>query len=177
MSLFFNMLSRSLSSNSSQATEMLWGGQVCLSALSRRRELTVCPVESDSCGFIWSCLWLLGTPGNFLSSSQPDFPHLGHGAIKENSLSVLLTVGRPLPGTWEQSKFSSLINNDTPLLAMKSRYHLRLISFCFLILWNCTYFFSFSYHCFLLSCYHVTCVRVQNDDQSKQRGGNIKGRV
>ena len=97
--------------------------------------------------------------------------------IKENSLSVLLTVVRPLPGTWEQSKFSSLINNDTPLLAMKSRYHLRLISFCFLILWNCTYFFSFSYHCFLLSCYHVTCVRVQNDDQSKQRGGNIKGRV
>ena len=61
-------------------------------------------MESDSCGFIQPCLWLLGTPGSSLSSSQPDFPHLGYGAIKENSLSVLLTVVGPLPGAWEQSK-------------------------------------------------------------------------
>ena len=129
MSVLFNMLSRSSSSNSFQATEVLWSGQVCSPALSRRSELTVCPVESDSCGFIWPCLWLLGTPGNFLSSSQPYFPHLGYGAIKEISLSVLLTVVGPLSGTWEQSKFSSLINNDAPFLAMKSCYHPLLIAF------------------------------------------------
>ena len=61
-------------------------------------------MESDTCGFIQPCLWLLGTAGSFLSSSRPDFPHLGFGAIKENSLSVLLTVVGPWPGAWEKSK-------------------------------------------------------------------------
>ena len=57
------------------------------------------------------------------------FSSSGIRGIKEISLSVLLTVVGPLSGTWEQSKFSSLINNDAPFLAMKSCYHPLLIVF------------------------------------------------
>ena len=70
------------------------GGQLCSPTQSRRREFSACPVELDRPGFQCSrAAGWCGALGKFLAFSQPDFPRLWIGAVKENSVNAFIQRG------------------------------------------------------------------------------------